>query len=58
MSLVDLDFNLDYNQLMFALVSLMFLWLFFRIFKRTEKPRGRVHVSRKSAGWDHDSYVR
>lgn len=58
MSITDLAINLDNDLLMYALIGLMGLWLFFRIFKRTEKPRLAAQVSRKAAGWSDASYTR
>ena len=58
MSLIDLDLNIDSNMMMYALVGLLFLWLFFRIFKRTEKPRARPQVSSKSTSWNDEVYSR
>jgi hypothetical protein len=57
-SLDDFSLNLDSDLMMYALIGLLFLWLFFRIFKRTEKPRARAQVSGKSASWNDDSYSR
>ena len=37
MSLIDLDFNIDSNMMVYALVGLLFLWLFFRIFNAHRK---------------------
>jgi hypothetical protein len=58
MSLEDFNLNIDSNLMMSALVGLLFLWLFFRIFKRTEKPRARPQVSGKSASWNDGGYSR
>ena len=58
MSPIDLDLNIDSNMMMYALVGLLFLWLFFRIFKRTEKPRARPQVSSKSTSWNDEVYSR
>ena len=49
MWLEELNFNFDINHMMSALAGLLFLWLFFRIFKRKEKPRVRAQVSGRSA---------
>lgn len=58
MFLDSLDLNIDSNMMMYALVGLLFLWLFFRIFKRTEKPRARPQVSSKSTSWNDEGYSR
>lgn len=58
MWLDDLNLNIDGDLLMYALAGLLFLWLFFRIFKRTEKPRARPVVSGNSAGWNDSGYSR
>ena len=58
MSLDDLNLNIDNDVLMYALAGLLFLWLLFRIFKRTEKPRVRPQVSSKSASWNDSGYSR
>ena len=58
MSLEDLHLNIDIDHLMFALAGLLLLWLFFRIFKRKEKPRVRSQVSGRSASWNDSSYSR
>ena len=52
MFLDSLDLNIDSNMMMYALAGLLFLWLFFRIFKRTEKLRARPQVSSKSTSWN------
>jgi hypothetical protein len=58
MSLDDLNLNIDNDVLMYALAGLLFLWLFFRVFKRTEKPRARPQVSSKSTSWNDGGYSR
>ena len=58
MFLDSLDLNIDSNMMMYALAGLLFLWLFFRIFKRTEKPRARSQVSSKSTSWNDEGYSR
>ena len=58
MSLEDFDLNIDSNVMMYALIGLLILWLFLRIFKRTEKPRTRAQVSGRSASWNDDGYSR
>ena len=58
MLLDDLDLSFDINMMMYALVGLLFLWLFFRIFKRAEKPRARPQVSNKSTSWNDEGYSR
>ena len=58
MSLDDLDLKIDSDLLMYALAGLLFLWLFFRIFKRAEKPRVQPQVSSKSASWNDSGYSR
>ena len=58
MFLDSLDLNIDSNMMMYALAGLLFLWLFFRIFKRTEKPRARPQVSSKSTSWNDEGYSR
>ena len=50
--------DLESNSMMYAVAGLMFLWLFFRIFKRKEKPRVRAQVSGRSASWDGGGYSR
>jgi hypothetical protein len=50
--------DLDSNILMYALAGLLFVWLFFRIFKRNVKPRSRPQVSGRSAVWSNDNYSR
>ena len=58
MSLDDLTQYIDTKHLMYALLGLLVLWLFFRVFKRTEKPRARAQVSGKSQNWNDDGYSR
>ena len=58
MWLEELNLNFDINHMMSALTGLLFLWLFFRIFKRKEKPRVRAQVSGRSASWDDGGYSR
>lgn len=58
MSLENFILNIDSDVLMHALIGLLLLWLFFRIFKRAEKPRVRALVSGKSASWNDGGYSR
>jgi hypothetical protein len=58
MSLIDFVLNIDSDMMMYALIGLLFLWLFFRIFKRREKPRVRPVVSGKSSSWNDSGYSR
>jgi hypothetical protein len=58
MLLDNFDLNLDNDLLMYAVIGLLILWLFFRIFKRAEKPRVRPQVSSKSASWNDSGYSR
>ena len=58
MWLDDLDLNIDSDLLMYALIGLLILWLFSRIFKRKEKPRVQPVVSGKSASWNDSGYSR
>lgn len=50
--------DIDSDIMMYAVIGLLFLWLFFRIFKRAEKPRARPLVSGRSSSWDNDGYSR
>lgn len=58
MLLDNFDLNLDDDLLMYAVIGLLILWLFLRIFKRAEKPRVRPVVSGKSASWNDSGYSR
>ena len=58
MWLEELIINFASDHVMFALAGLLFLWLFFRIFERKEKPRVRAQVSGRSANWDDGGYSR
>jgi hypothetical protein len=58
MSLDNFFLNIDSDMMMYALIGLLFLWLFFRIFKRREKPRVRPVVSGKSSSWNDSGYSR
>jgi hypothetical protein len=56
---MDLEFlDFDSDIMMYAVIGLLFLWLFLRIFKRTEKPRVRAQVSGRSSSWDDGGYSR
>ena len=50
--------DLDSDIMMYTVIGLLSLWLFLRIFKRTEKPRVRPQVSGRSASWDIGGYSR
>lgn len=50
--------ELNNDLMMFALIGLLFVWLFFRMSKRTATPRLRPQVSGRSTSWNNDTYMR